>query len=309
MKKELVTIITPCYNGENYVENLLKSIINQTYKKIEFIFVNDGSKDKTEQIIKKYEPEFKDKNITLKYIKQRNGGQAKAVNTGLKEMEGEYLIWADSDDYFEDDAIENMVNFLENNPEYSAVRGEVAFRKFGDKENIERIGKSQNPENDDLFVNYIVQEDVYCFIGVMMVKSEKFLKTNKGRKIYINRAGQNWQLILPSVYKGKTGYINKVTYNYLIRENSHSHQKENAIKFLQKIENHKKILTHTINKIVDDNTEKEKYKKMIEEKYTTQQKDFLKYKFRHFSKEHIKYKFRNWNLNYVRCKIKEWNKK
>ena len=59
MKKELVTIITPCYNGENYVENLLKSIINQTYKKIEFIFVNDGSKDKTEQIIKKYEPEFK----------------------------------------------------------------------------------------------------------------------------------------------------------------------------------------------------------------------------------------------------------
>ena len=155
----------------------------------------------------------------------------------------------------------------------------------------------------------------------MMVKTEKFLKTNKGRNIYINRAGQNWQLILPSVYKGKTGYINKVTYNYLIRENSHSHQKENAIKFLQKIENHKKILTHTINKIVDDDKEKEKYKKMIEEKYTTQQKEFLKYKFRHFSKEHIKYKFRhfskeyikykfrNWNLNYIRCKIKEWNKK
>ena len=263
MKKELVTIITPCYNGENYVENLLKSIINQTYKKIEFIFVNDGSKDKTEQIIKKYEPEFKNKNIIFKYIKQRNRGQAKAVDTGLKEIEGEYLIWADSDDYFEDDAIENMVNFLKNNPKYSAVRGEVAFRKFDDKENIERIGKSKNPENEDLFVNYIVQEDVYCFIGVMMVKTEKFLKTNKGRNIYINRAGQNWQLILPSVYKGKTGYINKVTYNYLIRENSHSHQKENAIKFLQKIENHKKILTHTINKIVDDDKEKEKYKKII----------------------------------------------
>ena len=58
MKTEKVSIVTPCYNGEKYLERFLKSILNQSYGNIELIFINDGSTDQTEEIIKKYKEEF-----------------------------------------------------------------------------------------------------------------------------------------------------------------------------------------------------------------------------------------------------------
>lgn len=333
MKKNLVTIMTPCYNGEAYVENLLESIRKQTYKNIEFILINDGSTDGTETIVKRYEPILKNRNIELKYIKQRNGGTAKALNKGLKLVEGEFLIWPDSDDFLEEDAIETMVEFLKQNFEYNAVRGDVAFRKDDDTKDIIEIRKSKNPKKTDLFLNYIKEEDIYCFGGVIMIRTNYFFKINKGRNIYVNRAGQNWQMILPAVYKSKTGYVHKVVYNYLVRENSHSHKKQGEIAFLLKQRNFRKILNKTIHKIVDDKAEKKQYLGIVKEKYDTIEKDFfkykfrnfskehikyklrflskenLKYKFRHFSKEHIQYKFRNWNINYMKQKIKQFIKR
>ena len=329
MKKKLVTIMTPCYNGEKYIANLLNSIINQTYPYIEFICVNDGSTDNTEKVIEKYSDILKNKNIELKYVKQKNGGIAKAINRGLKLVEGEFLIWPDSDDYFEQDSIEIMVKFLKENPKYNAVRGKVVFRKDNDTKDVIEIRKSKNPEKTNLFLNYINEEDIYCFCGVIMIKTNYFFKVNKGRDIYVNKAGQNWQMILPAVYKSKTGYINKVVYNYLVRENSHSHKKQGELAFLLKQRNFRKILNKTINKIVEDKEEKKQYLNIIKEKYDKIEKEFfkykfrnfskehikyklrffskenLKYRFRHFSKEHIKYKLRNWNINYIKQKIKQ----
>ena len=310
MKKNLVTIMTPCYNGEKYIANLLNSIVNQTYSYMEFICINDGSTDNTEKVVEKYREILKNKNIKLKYVKQKNGGIAKALNKGVKLVDGEFLIWPDSDDYFEENSIEMMVDFLKENPDYNAVRGEVAFRKDNATKDIIEIRKSKNPENTDLFLNYIKEEDIYCFCGVIMIRTEQFFKVNKGRDIYVNKAGQNWQMILPAVYKSKTGYINKVVYNYLVRENSHSHKKQGELAFLLKQRNFRKILNKTINKIVE---EKEffKYKfrnfskEHIKYKLRFFSKENLKYRFRHFSKEHIKYKLRNWNINYIRQKIKQ----
>ena len=284
MKKGLVTIITPCYNGEKYVESLLDSILRQTYNNIEFIFINDGSNDNTEQIIEKYRSNFENRNIILKYIKQKNGGQASAINNGLKQLEGEFLIWPDSDDYFEEDAIENMVDFLMNNENYSAVRGKVAFRKDNDKKDLIEIRKSNNPQNTDLFLNYIIEEDTYCFAGgCMMIRTENFLKNNKGREIYINRAGQNWQIILPAIYNSKTGYIDKVVYNYLVRENSHSRTKESRLDVLKRMQNHRKILNKTIGKVVDNKEKKRKYLKIVKDKYDKREKDYIKYILKHWN--------------------------
>ena len=284
MKKGLVTIITPCYNGEKYVESLLDSILRQTYNNIEFIFINDGSNDNTEQIIEKYRSNFENRNIILKYIKQKNGGQASAINNGLKQLEGEFLIWPDSDDYFEEDAIENMVDFLMNNENYSAVRGKVAFRKDNDKKDLIEIRKSNNPQNTDLFLNYIIEEDTYCFAGgCMMIRTENFLKNNKGREIYINKAGQNWQIILPAIYNSKTGYIDKVVYNYLVRENSHSRTKESRLDVLKRMQNHRKILNKTIGKVVDNKEKKRKYLKIVKDKYDKREKDYIKYILKHWN--------------------------
>lgn len=101
----LVSIITPCYNGENYVTPFIKSVLLQSYNNIEFIFINDGSTDNTEKIVLDYEPEFKERGIKFKYIYQENQGQATALNNGLKIFTGDYLTWPDSDDILHPDNI------------------------------------------------------------------------------------------------------------------------------------------------------------------------------------------------------------
>ena len=107
MEKEnpLVSIITPCYNGENVMHRLLDSILSQTYSNIEFILINDGSTDHSEEIWYQYEKKFNEKGIKTIYIHQRNQGLGAAINAGLKVFTGDYLCWPDIDDYFEREVI------------------------------------------------------------------------------------------------------------------------------------------------------------------------------------------------------------
>ena len=89
------SIIVPVYNVEKYVEKCLKSIDNQSYQKFEAIIVNDGSKDKSDSIIKKY---IKDKKQFI-YLTKENGGLSDARNFGIKYASGDYIIFLDSYDY------------------------------------------------------------------------------------------------------------------------------------------------------------------------------------------------------------------
>ncbi len=284
MKKGYVSIVTPCYNGEKYISKLIESILRQTYTKIQFILVNDGSTDQTEKVAKIYEERMKQKKYIFTYVHTKNHGQASAVNTALKLVEGEYFVEADADDYFSDDAMENMVNFLEKHPSFNAVRGNVRFFKSDEKETEEtiEIRKSKNPENTDLFLNYILEEDIYCYPGVIMFRMKTFLKNNKDKNIYINKAGQNWQLILPAIYHSKTGYIDKVVYHYFVRVGSHSRTKETFLSVLKRMSNHRKILKNTIKKIVNDTDEKKKFLAIIKNKYDIREKNYILYKIRHW---------------------------
>ena len=99
-KEELVSIIVPIYNAEKYLKKCLDSLTKQTKKELEFILVNDGSTDKTEEIIKEYQ----DKRI--KYFKNKNQGIGKTRNFGISKSSGKYLMFIDSDDYLEKDACE-----------------------------------------------------------------------------------------------------------------------------------------------------------------------------------------------------------
>jgi glycosyltransferase involved in cell wall biosynthesis len=91
-----ISVIIPIYNSEKYLSECLESIINQTFKDIEIICINDGSKDKSEQIIKQYAK--KDKRIIL--LNQENKGAGPARDKGIKISKGEYLSFIDSDDFF-----------------------------------------------------------------------------------------------------------------------------------------------------------------------------------------------------------------
>lgn len=105
-----ISIIVPIYNAENYIKNCIKSVEKQSYKNIELILVNDGSTDKTEEICQKE----KQKYSNIKYIKQTNAGEGAARNRGLELAEGEYICFLDSDDELTYNALENMINAMQD---------------------------------------------------------------------------------------------------------------------------------------------------------------------------------------------------
>ena len=100
-----VSIIVPIYNVEMYIEKCLETLVNQTLKDIEIILVNDGSKDSSAEIAKKYLEKYPEKII---YLEKENGGLSDSRNYGLPHAKGEYIAFLDSDDYVEENMYEEM---------------------------------------------------------------------------------------------------------------------------------------------------------------------------------------------------------
>lgn len=110
----LVSIITPLYNGGEYIRKNIESILGQTYRDFEHIIVNDGSTDNSGEIVKS----FGDRVV---YLEQKNSGQAAAVNAGIKIARGEYIGFCDQDDWWLPEKLEMQIAFLESHPEISLV--------------------------------------------------------------------------------------------------------------------------------------------------------------------------------------------
>lgn len=104
-QEKLVSMIIPVYNVENYIRKCLESVINQTYKNLEILLINDGSRDNSRKIIEEY---LVDKRIRI--IDSENRGVSSARNIGLKEARGVYIYFLDSDDYIDKNTIEYLVN-------------------------------------------------------------------------------------------------------------------------------------------------------------------------------------------------------
>lgn len=108
MKEAKVSIIVPVYKAENYLDRCVESLVNQTYRQIEIILVDDGSPDRCPAMCDAYVG--KDKRIRV--VHKENGGLVSAWQAGVRESKGEYLCFVDSDDWVETDMLEGMVPFL-----------------------------------------------------------------------------------------------------------------------------------------------------------------------------------------------------
>lgn len=109
----MVSIIIAVYNGEKYIKEAIESVLNQTYKDIELIVVDDGSTDNTKGIVTSY--------LKVKYVYQENKGEGAARNVGTSLAKGEYVAFLDADDLCKVDKIENQVNILQSNSEIDVV--------------------------------------------------------------------------------------------------------------------------------------------------------------------------------------------
>jgi len=99
----VVSIIIPVYNAQEYLEECLNSALNQTYDKIEVIAVNDGSTDRSLDILEKYSNK-------IKIISKKNGGTASALNLGIKNMNGEWFKWLSADDVLYPNSIKELID-------------------------------------------------------------------------------------------------------------------------------------------------------------------------------------------------------
>lgn len=129
-----VSIIIPVYNVENYIEDCLLSVINQSYNNIECIFVDDCTKDDSIDIINKRLAEYKGP-IKFKIISHKeNMGLSAARNTGIRNSKGDYLFFLDSDDEITSDAISNLVK-LSNSGKVDCVVGNVGV--YGESSQVQ----------------------------------------------------------------------------------------------------------------------------------------------------------------------------
>ena len=110
MKKDLVSIVVPVYNAERFLDDTIKTVQDQTYENWELILVNDCSKDKSVEVIKKQMK--KDKRIKL-FLQEKNGGAALARNRGVEEASGRYLCYLDADDKWANDKLEKQLKFMQ----------------------------------------------------------------------------------------------------------------------------------------------------------------------------------------------------
>ena len=227
MNKPLVSIITPCYNGEEFVDRYFKSILEQTYTNLELIFVNDGSTDNTEEIALSYKAKLENKGIHFLYLKQDNAGQATALNRGLKLFTGKYLTWPDSDDVMTPDCIEKKVEFLENHPTYDMVRSNGLYfnMETGEKK---RIGETELDRKENIFIELILLKTYGC-CGCYMITKNILENVYPQRDIFESRYGQNWQLLVPISSKTKCGYIDEDLYIIYDYKNSQSRKKKSCL--------------------------------------------------------------------------------
>ncbi|MBQ3914697.1 MAG: glycosyltransferase family 2 protein, partial [Paludibacteraceae bacterium] len=97
MNNNLVSIITPLYNGERFIAQTIESVLTQTYTEWEMLIINDGSTDKSEEIALSYA----EKDNRIRVYSQPNGGSASARNHGIRRAKGRYIALLDSDDLWE----------------------------------------------------------------------------------------------------------------------------------------------------------------------------------------------------------------
>lgn len=141
MKKNKLTIITPTYNRGYILSVLFDSLCRQTLKKFEWIIIDDGSTDNTQELVNNWISQ--NRKFEIQYIKQPNGGKHKALNNGISKAKYEYIYIIDSDDYMTDKAVENIYNWIETIKSKDSFAGVSGLRGHQDNTIIGQFPKGK----------------------------------------------------------------------------------------------------------------------------------------------------------------------
>ena len=232
---EKISVIVPVYNVEQYLERCVESIINQTYKNLEIILVDDGSTDNSGKLC----DELAKKDGRIKVIHKENGGLSEARNTGISHAKGEYVYFPDSDDWIEPDTFIALAEALES-LEFDIISFNREFVKGEEDPIVSDPLVTQVFEGKDAFVQMLKHSYITGFANDKIYKKSLFVDNNisfpKGK--YYEDLGTNYKLFLSAENVFAT---NQKYYHYLIDNPDSITQSWNEQKFSDMFEFYKDI--------------------------------------------------------------------
>lgn len=211
-KEELISVVIPVYKVENYLERCVDSILNQTYKNLEIILVDDGSPDSCPVICDSY----KNKNNNIIVIHKTNGGLSDARNAGIDVASGSYLAFVDSDDYVESDYIECMYESIKKyNADIAICSYQSVYengRILKQKENVDCV---LSPK--DTLEKMLYQKDFNVSAWAKLYNINLF----KSIRFPVGKIFEDAYTTYKLVEKADKIAVNlQIKYNYMIRGNS-----------------------------------------------------------------------------------------
>lgn len=230
---EKVSVIIPTYNRANLIEKSVRSVLNQTYKNIELIIVDDGSSDNTEEIIKSIN------DTRIIYHKQENGGQSKARNNGVLLSTADYIAFHDSDDVWRENKLERQMSYIKENPQYGMVY--CSFLKHMPHDEAITIPNSNliGETEGDMFLTLLVNNKIST--QTMLLKKDLFLESG-GFDLSL-RCLEDWEFALRFSESYHIGYVDEILVDVYQQPGSVS---VNLTKYFETrcmmIANHKDIL-------------------------------------------------------------------
>ena len=186
-----VSVIIPVYNSEKYICRCVDSVLNQTYKNLEICLIDDGSPDNCPKICDEYAK--KDERICI--FHNENGGASVARNFALEKMNGDYVIFVDSDDYIKAEMIETMLNKIQE------MGGDVAIC-LEEHDDIESF-------KGDIFEN-ILEDKIGSQMWRFLFKSDKF----KTIRFPVGRLAEDVSILHEILYDSKIVFVPKKLYVY-----------------------------------------------------------------------------------------------
>ena len=269
MNKDKISIIIPIYNVEKYITECITSVVNQTYKNLEIICIDDCGNDNSIEILN----DFASKDSRIKIIKHaENKGLPQARNTGIDAASGDYIFFLDSDDFIQSDIIEKMYNKICETNSDIIISSIKAFAEDKENKNLElKATKSSvlyNLENNYKVKMTNLEEAFYKLPCVSWGKlfSIKFIKENQLRFIEQNAKYEDNGFFLkilanfPSV-----SFIEDLGVMYRIRGNSITATMDDKKKKKEKLQNMKLVLDDSFKYINNhlSNSDAKKFKKSI----------------------------------------------
>lgn len=211
MSRVTVSIMMPAYNAEQYISQAIESVLAQTFQNWELLIVNDGSSDRTPEIISLYRDE------RIKVYHQPNGGESAARNTALTHAQGEYLAFLDADDLYLPEHLKTAVTFLQTHPEFAGVYSDGYYINSSGQRLKPLSSRRRGPFAGDIFEEMVRASDVFgapvCVVLQTDVIARHHLEFDT--EIVI---GPDWDFFIRYAEVAQFGYTAQLTCLYRIHQ-------------------------------------------------------------------------------------------